>query len=205
VHYLEASASFSTPVRSFGIKINANIEEKWNRGINFINETENINTNFGHKVSLSAENREKTKFDISAGVSCEITDSKFSIQKALNNRYVDFSYFTELRYNPDKHWNFQLSAEVTSYNSQSFARSVTIPLTGAEISYYFLKNYRGSFTFQASDLMNRNTGIERTSEFNYLREQRSNMLGRFFMLTFKYKLNKFGGAPGGFDIKINKR
>jgi hypothetical protein len=202
---VRGSASFSTPLRSLGIKINANIEESWNRGFNFINETENINTNFGHKVSFSAENREKTKFDLSAGASLEIVNSKFSVQKTLENRYIDFSYFTEMRYNPDKHWNFQLSAEVTSYNSQSFARSVTIPLTGAEISYYFLKNYRGSLTFQASDLLNRNTGIERTSEFNYLREQRSNMLGRFFMLSFKYKLNKFGGTPGGFDVKIKRR
>jgi hypothetical protein len=98
-----------------------------------------------------------------------------------------------------------MNAEVTSYNSQSFARSVIVPLTGAEISYYFLKNYRGSLIFQASDLLNRNTGIERTSEFNYLREQRSNMLGRFFMLSFKYKLNKFGASPGGFDVKVNRR
>lgn len=202
---VRGSTSFSTPVRSLGIKVNADIEESWNRGLSFINGIKNVNTNFGHKLSLSAENREKTKFDVSAGASLEITDSRFSIQRALNNRYIDFSYFANMRYNPNKNWNFQLNAEVTSYNSQNFARSVTIPLTGMEISYYFLKNYRGSLTLQASDLLNRNTGIERTSEFNYLREQRSNMLGRFFMLSFKYKLNKFGETSGGVDVKINKR
>ncbi len=62
----------------------------------------------------------------------------------------------------------------------------------AQISYYFLKNRRGAFTLQGSDLLNRNTGIERTSELNFLREQRSNMLGRFLMFSFKYRLNKFG-------------
>ena len=179
------------------LRFNANIEETWNRALSYVNKIENINTNFSHKVSLSIENRKKTKVDIIAGGSFELTDAKFSIQKSLNNRYIDFSYFTEMRYNPDKHWNFQVTTEVTNYNSKSFKNAVTIPLIGAEISYYFLRNYRGAFTLQGTDLLNRNTGIERTSEFNYLREQRSNMLGRFFMLSFKYKLNKFGELPEG--------
>ena len=202
---IKSSVAFSTPVRSLGIKVNANIEESWNRGLNFINELRNINTNFNHKLSLSIENRKKTRFDIIAGGAIERTDASFSIQKSLNDSYLDFSYFTELQYNPGKHLNFQFTAEVSNYSSRSFQRSLVIPLMGAEVSYYFLKNNRGTFTLQGSDLLNRNTGIERSSEFNYLREQRSNMLGRFFMLSFKYKLNKFGDNSGGIDVKINKR
>lgn len=202
---VRGSVAFSTPVRSLGIKVNANIEENWNRGLNFINGFSNINTNFSHKLSLSIENRKKTRFDVIAGGAIERTDAGFSIQKSLNNSYIDFSYFTEFRYNPGKHLNFQFTTEVTNYSSRSFQRSLIIPLMGAELSYSFLKNNRGTLTLQGSDLLNRNTGIERSSEFNYLREQRSNMLGRFFMLSFKYKLNKFGNAPGGIDVKINKR
>ena len=202
---VRGGADFSTPVRFLGVKVNSNIEESWNRGINFINGTENINTNLVHRVSLSVENRTKTKIDISAGGSLQITNAKFSIQKTLNDLYSDFSFFSDIRYSPNKHMNFQLSSEVTQYSSQSFNRSLTIPLIGAEISYYFLRNSRGTFTLQGSDLLNRSTGIERSSEFNYLRERRSNMLGRYFMLSFKYKLNKFGNAPGGIDIKLNRR
>jgi hypothetical protein len=202
---IRGSVAFSTPIRGLGLKININLEESLNRGLSYINETENLNTNFGHKISLSIENRKKTKLDIIAGGAIDITDAKFSIQESLNNRYFDFSYFTEMRYNPNKHLNIQFTAEVTSYNSQSFRRTITIPLMGAEVSYYFLKNNRASFTLQGIDLLNRNTGIERTSEFNYLKEQRSNMLGRFFMLSFKYRLNKFGDNSGGLDIKVNRR
>ena len=74
-----------------------------------------------------------------------------------------------------------------------------------ELTHYFLKNNRGSLTFQGIDLLNRNTGIERTSDLNFIREQRSNMLGRLLMISFRYRLNKFGETPGGFDIKVNKR
>jgi hypothetical protein len=201
---IQGTADFSTPVRGLGIKINSNIEETWNRGLSYINGRENINTNFSHRISLSIENRKKTKLDIIAGTAFQLTDTKFSIQESLNYRYYDFSWFTDLRYNPNKRLNFQFTTDVTNYNSRSFKKTIRIPLIGAEISYYILKNNRGTFTLQGSDLLNRNTGIERSSDFNYMRESRSNMLGRFFMLSFKYKLNKFGDGPGSIDIRVNK-
>lgn len=202
---IQSSSDFSTPIRKLGIKINTNLEETWNRGLSYVNKIENINTNLSHRISLSVENRKKTKWDVIAGGAFQMTDARFSIQESLNNRYLDFSYFAEVRFNPNKKWNFQVTTDVTNYSSRSFSQSVVIPLTGVEISHYFLKNNRGSLTFQGIDLLNRNTGIERTSDLNFIREQRSNMLGRLLMITFRYRLNKFGETPGGFDIKVNKR
>lgn len=202
---IQSSSDFSTPIRKLGIKISTNLEETWNRGISYVNNVENINTNFSHRLSLSIENRKKTKWDVISGGAFQMTDAKFSIQESLNNRYLDFSYFTEIRFNPNKKWNFQVTADVTNYSSRSFSQSVVIPLTGVEVTHYFLKNNRGSLTFQGIDLLNRNTGIERTSDLNFIREQRSNMLGRLLMVSFRYRLNKFGDSPGSFDIKVNKR
>lgn len=202
---VRASADFSTAVRSLGVKINTNLEETWNRGISFINGTENINTNLIQKISLSIENRKKTKWDIIAGAAFQMTDANFSIQKSLNNKYYDLSYFTELRYNPDEHWNFNFSADITDYSSRSFTESINIPLLGAEVSYYFLKNNRAAAIFKVADMLNSNTGIERTSDLNFLRERRSGMLGRLFMFSLRYRLNRFGTPSGTVDVKVNRR
>jgi hypothetical protein len=202
---IQSSSDFSTPIRKLGVKINTNLEETWNRGISYVNNIENINTNLSHRISLSVENRKKTKWDAIIGGAFQMTDARFSIQESLNNRYLDFSYFAEVRFNPNKKWNFQVTTDVTNYSSRSFSQSVVIPLTGVEISHYFLKNNRGSLTFQGIDLLNRNTGIERTSDLNFIREQRSNMLGRLLMISFRFRLNKFGETPGGFEIKVNKK
>lgn len=191
-----ASMDFSTPIRKLGIKINAGLSENWNRGINLVNGIPNINTNLGHKFSLSVDNRTKNKWDVVAGGSVRVTDARYSLQESLNNRYTDFSYFTEIRFNPNEHWDFFLSADVTNYNDQSFGNSINVPLIGAEISYFFLENKRASITLQGADLLDKNTGIQRISEMNYLRETRSNIIGRYVMLSFKYRLNKFGGGDG---------
>ena len=193
---VSGDVDFSTPIRKLGIKVNAGISESWNRGINLVNGIENVNTNMSHGFSLSVDNRIKKKWDVVAGGSISITDAKYSLQESLNNRYTNLSYYTEIRFNPNDNWNFMLSADVTNYNDQSFGESISIPLIAAEVSYFFLKNNRGSLSLQGSDLL---------SELNYLRETRSNIIGRYVMLSFKYRLNKMGDNKGGIDVKMHRR
>jgi len=193
---ISGNMDFSTPIRPLGINFKAGVRESWNRGINLVNGVENINTNFGHRFSLSVDNRTKKKWDVVAGGAVSLTDAKYSLQESLNNRYTDFSYFTEIQFNPNDKWNFMLSADVTNYNDQSFGESISVPLVAAEVSYFFMKNNRASFSLQGADLLDKNKGITRVSELNYLRETRSNIIGRYVMLSFKYRLNKFGGGEG---------
>ncbi|MFC2119333.1 outer membrane beta-barrel protein, partial [Bacteroidota bacterium] len=154
---------------------------------------------------FSIDNRKKNKWDLKTGISLSLTDAKYSIQDYLNNRYFNWSYFTEIRYNPNEKWNFQVSADVVKYDASSFEESISIPLIAAEASYYFLKNNRGVLTLQASDLLNKNTGISRVSEMNYLKESRSNVIGRFIILSFKFRLNKMGGNNNGVVITTGSR
>lgn len=201
---LGANITFGTPIRPLGITINTTLDEGWNQGLSIVNDVENVNTNFNHSLSLKIDNRKKKKWDWSSGASIRLTDAKYSIQESLNNRYFDWSYFADIRFTPNDHWNFQITADVTNYDASSFEQAVSIPLIGAEASYYFLKNKRGILTIQAFDMLDKNTGLSRMSELNYLKEQQSNIIGRYFLVTFKYMLNKIGGSSNSIDIKIDR-
>jgi hypothetical protein len=198
------SIDFSTPIRPLGIKTNLYIDESYIRGINFVNGLENEITNINHRLSLSFENRKKEKLDINTGAGLTLTNARYSIQESLNNVYLDLSFFGEIRYTPNNKLDFNVTADVTNYTAQSFEESQVIPLLGAEASYFFMKINRAALTLAAYDLLNRNTGISRISEMNYLRERTSNIIGRYFMLSFKYRLNKVGGDTG-LSIKMKKR
>jgi len=202
---ISGSIDFSTPIRKLGLTIHASLRESWNRGISLVNSVENINTNLSHKLTLSFDNRKKDKWDINFGASFSLTDARYSVQESLNNRYFDLAYFAEVRFTPSDHWSFAATADVINYNARTFNDAVSIPLIGAEVNFYFLKNNRGLFTLSAFDLLNKNTGIDRISEMNYLRETRSNTIGRYVMLSFKYRLNKFNDKSTGIDIKVNNR
>ncbi|MEL6853332.1 MAG: hypothetical protein AAFP92_32780, partial [Bacteroidota bacterium] len=63
-------------------------------------------------------------------------------------------------------------------------------------------NNRGELTLAAYDILNQNIGFSRTSQLNYIQEERITSLARYFMLSFTYNLSKFGAeqqqqGPGG--------
>jgi hypothetical protein len=113
------------------------------------------------------------------------------------------SWFGVARFNPNDKWNFEVNCDIAKYTDQSFDESLTIPVVNFEISRFLLKNKRGTLTLKGFDMLDRNSIIQRFSELNYLREVRSNSIGRFVMLSFTYRLNKFGGENKG--IMINMR
>jgi hypothetical protein len=196
---------FSTPIKPLGVKVNFSISENFNRGRSLVNGTENINNSLIHRFSLTVDNRKKDKWDIETGSSVTITDTRYSVQNTLNNVFNNISWFAGLRYTPGVRFNIMTSADITSYSAKSFNESQLVPLLGAEVNYYFLKNQRAVITLSGVDLLNRNSGIERRSEMNYLLERRSDIIGRYVLLSFKYRLNKVGDNTSGIDIKIKNR
>ena len=200
-----ASIYFSTPVRFLGIKISINLKERWNKGTSYVNSSRNININNTHKAGLKIDNRKKEKWDIEVGGTMSLTDARYSIQQELNRKYLNSSAYGEIRYTPNQRWHFSISSDVTRYDSRSFNNAILVPLVNAEIDYHFLANNRGMLSIEAYDLLNRNTGVSRVSEYNYIREVNSNMIGRYVMLSFRYRLNKTGGVHNsGFVIETVK-
>ncbi len=197
------SVSFSTPIRPLKVNINLNVRETWNRTLSYVNQVDNVNTNFIHTFRLRVDNRAKNKWDIGAGGEVSLSRSLYSIQHQLNRRYYSYKAFGDVAYTPTKAWNFRFSTDITSYGAQSFERSIIVPLLSAEVSYHFLTNRRAVISIEGYDLLNRNTGLSRTSGFNYLREVQSNTIGRYLLLSFKYKLNSMGSDSGGITIRTN--
>ncbi len=201
---VDGSFDFSTPVRKLGLDFNAKLNETWNQGLSLVNDVENVNTNFIHRLTLSFSNRKNEKVDVRVGGSFRITDSRYSQQKSLDLLYYNTVAFTDINYTPTDNWYFGITADLSRYDERSFGNSITVPLLKAEITRYFLKNRRGVLTFQVFDILDENKGIERISEMNYLMEKQSNTIGRYAMIIFKYRLNKFDNKSG-IEIEMNQR
>ena len=127
--------------------------------------------------------------------------SKFQL---LNTTYLSQEYEAEVDWQLPK--NFFLSTDFTySINNQLTSEfNTNIPIWNASISKMFLKNNRGEMKFRVSDLLNRNTGISRTTNQGYIEDSQVTTLRRFFMLSFTYSLNKTGlnGSGGPGEMKV---
>jgi hypothetical protein len=183
---------YSSPVRKLGMMVTGSLSEEFQQGISLVNDVANRTTVYEHSAELRLGNRKKDKWDIQAGISAKYTDALYSNQSELNNYFYNIAYFGEISYSPHDRLHLLCTADINSYFSKSFTGVINIPLLKAEASWFFLKNNRGSFTLNAFDLLNANTGLQRISELNYLVEKRSNIIGQYFMLSFKYRLNSSG-------------
>jgi hypothetical protein len=204
-YLLGGNVELSTPLRFMGLNFHLALDGRWNKGQTFVNGKENMNTNFSKSVELSFDNRKREKWELSFGGNISITNAKYSIRESLNNRFVNIGYFADLAFTPNASWHFAATADVVNYSSESFTGAVNIPLIGAEISFNFLANKRGMLTFEVYDLLDKNTGIDRISEMNFLRETRSDVIGRYVMLAFKYRINKAAKSNGGLEIDVKRR
>ncbi len=181
---------FTTPIRSLGLNINIKSTESWNREIVFINEKENINTNFIHNLSLNFDNRNKDKWAVRVGGSISLTDARFSVAESQNNVFFNTNYYADVRFTPSKRWNIEADANIINYNARSFDEAVSVPLVRASINYFFLQAEQASITLTGFDLLNQLIGFQRIGTTNYLLQREWNTLGRYVMVTVGWRIRE---------------
>jgi hypothetical protein len=178
--------SFSTPIRALGLKINIWLHENWSKGITVINSKDNIQTNLTHTLDLNFENRKKEIWDVRLGGRVSMTDATFSIS-SNDARYFNTSYYSDIRYTPTEKWNFEIEANVVNHDAENFSEVVSIPILNARIDYY-IKGEKMSIALWANDLLNENIGFRRVSAANYLMQQEWNTIGRYVMMSVKWRI-----------------
>lgn len=202
---VSGSVSFSTPLRFIGLTIHLQYSGAINKGENLINGTLNNQTTVTHEAELSLDNKKKEKIDFEFGGKVAVTNASYSVQANLNNQYLNYSMFADVNWTPTDRWFAKASADMVNYTNQSFDNDLFIPLLDASIGFNFLKNKRATLSVDATDILDKNKGISRVSEQNYLKETFTNTLGRTVMLTLRFRLNKYDTGGSGIEIKTGRR
>ncbi len=114
------------------------------------------------------------------------TSTQSSEVKTLNLGLEGKNYFL-------KDWTF--GYELNKIINTGFVSTVnTNPtLLNLYLERRFLKNNKGTFRLQGNDLFNQNTGISREVNGDVITDRQNNRLGRYFLLTFNLRLQKFVG------------
>ncbi len=193
---------FNTPIRPLKVNVGISLDETYNQGINLVNGVENTIQSFTHSGELSFDNRKKDIIDARIGGGLSYTRSVYSINTDQNVDYINQSLFADISITPDSLWRIEIDGDLQAYRLIDNPEVTIVPLLHAELSRYILKNNRGTITLKAYDILNRNTGITQTAAYNYLSVQESNAMNRYFMLSFKYRINK-QDQQNAIDVKIN--
>ena len=189
--------SFGAPLNFMKSKINVSTRNGFSQGIVFVNGTENIADRYNNGVDFSIENTKKDVIDILTGVEFSRNNTQYSKNSEFNQTFFNTTYFIDLTLNFDR-WLINTTFDYNKYTGNAFDTDQVVPIFNAYISRMMFENKRGELRLSAYDILNKNIGFDRTSNLNYLQEQRTNNLSRYFMLSFLYRITKNGkGEEGG--------
>ncbi len=184
-----ANANLSFPIKSINSRLRIGTNAVQTTGLNLLNNQENRINTTALTGTLRYQFNYKEIFEQNLGYQLTRQDSRFSFgspnQLFLNSSYTASSI---LRVKKKNILNAELDYLVYENPNNNFYQE--LPLLNITLSRLMLKNDRGELKVSVNNLLNRDLGITQNADVNFIETTRINNLGRFFMVSFVYSINK---------------
>ncbi len=201
--------NYSKPIqnRKFVFNLGGNIT--YNNNVSFVNSKENKGKNWILGQRFATDIKIKKWLETTVGVNYSFNSTKYSIQsESIPDASVwTLSHSARLFFPGNWKFNYDMDKSINSgyasnVNTNPFIINATLEKT-------LFKKQNASIRLQAFDLLNQNTSVSRSVTGSAIIDTRTNRLGRYFMLSFVFRLNKFSGQaqqnqmmPGGGNMQM---
>ncbi|MFP5080957.1 outer membrane beta-barrel protein [Pedobacter sp. JCM 36344] len=189
---LKGDYYFSKPFMERKFSIGYSGYGELNNNVAFIDNNKNFgkNTVWRQELEFKVDLAEIMNLEIETSYSQNKTEySQEGLDDRLTRRY---EYGIEGRnyFFKDLTIGYDLTKQINLGFNNSQVRNPTILRLFME--YKLMKKDRGTLRIDGFDLFDQNSGISRDVFDNVIVDRQVNRLGRYFMLSFIYRLNKFG-------------
>jgi hypothetical protein len=186
--------TYGLPINLLRSNLNINVQGSIAQTPGVINDQKNLanNTNAGLGFTFSSNINEKIDFTLSSTGSYNWV--KNTVNTGSDNRFynqssrlsVNYIFWKGIVFNTDL--NHQLYTGLSADYNQNFF------LWNMSIGKKLFKKQQGEIKVSVFDLLGQNQSIQRTVSEIYSEDVRTNVLQRYFMLTFTYNLRFFKGG-----------
>jgi len=191
-----ASINKGFQVKKLNSRFQVSLGGNYFRNISFINskkneiQTRSISPSFTWNFGID------NKIDIMASARININRVEYSLQPVLNSNYLQQVYNFEMtNYLP---WGLTINNTLnyTKNSGRADGFNIGVPFWNASVAKSFLKNKRAEIKLSVNDILNKNLGVTRSANQNYIEDLQYNVLRRYTLLSFTYSLNKSGLNSG---------
>lgn len=183
--------SYGLPVKFLKSNLNLNGFLRYSRTPGLVNEQTNWSNTPTAGVGFTLSSNISQELDFTIGTNASYNMVINTLQSDLNNSYhsqdsrVTLSWIFWKGFVFSAEVNHQYLSGVSDGFSQNFL------LVNGGLGYKFLKKRQAEFRITVFDLLNANQSATRSINDVYAEDVRTNVLQRFYMLTFTYNIRNF--------------
>jgi len=197
VYAVFGNLEYGFPLKKLKSRIDVGSSARYGRNVSFVNTERNdiATISLGPNMEYHFGIDNKIELDVTAGLL--LNNTKYSLQSYSDNKYLRQDYSVGMT--NYLLWNISIRNELNYiiYTGRADEFNSNIPLWNVSLAKGILKNRRGEFKFSVQDILNKNTGVTRSTNQGYITDEKYNVLQRYFLLSFTYSLNKSGLNNGG--------
>jgi len=204
--YLNANGFFtvsgfyniSKPIQNRKFVFNLGGNLSYFNNVSFVNDVKNKGKNWLLGQRFSMDYKLKKWLESNIAFNFSLNNSEYSLQKQLNatTRVYTISHNSRIFLPKDIIFSYDIDKMINNGFGSNVSTNPLIINANLEKQFFAKKNL--SVKLQALDMLNENTNISRNVTASGFTDTRTNRLGRYYMLSFIFRLNKFQGqAPVG--------
>jgi hypothetical protein len=187
--------SYGFPLKVLKSIFNVTAGSTFTRIPGIVNNAMNESNSQNYNLTFSLNSNISKNVDFTVSSNSSYTSSKNSLNPQLNNKYLNQSSRLKMNLIFLKHAIFNTELNHQYYQGLSAGYNPNFLLWNAGLGYKFLKNQQAEIRLSVFDILGQNQSITRNITELYIEDIQTNLLQRYFMLTFSYNIKVFKVKP----------
>jgi Outer membrane protein beta-barrel family len=173
------------------LRVNGNIYS--NSNPNKINGVLNTTKSVGNNIGVTLNLTPSSKFFMDLSSRFGKQKIRYSIQANQNQNIITTTYDATIKWNFVKNMFFESNFQNNIYKNDRLNFNQTMPIWNASIRKLFLKENKLEMRLAAFDFLNKRVGINQSGTANYVYNEISPTLARYYMLSLTYNMRGHEG------------
>lgn len=195
---LYASGSYGGAIKKM-LKYRVTGNVNWNQSPTFINSLQTKSSSQNYRGSVTLSNNKTKVVEASLKGTLVYRYNIIENNSSLNGASLNHDYRAKLRVTIAEIWNLGTEFSFYIFDDLNYQQQYQFPVWSAEASVLLLKDKSIKLILRGENLLNQQFMVNRQFLTNGITETRTNLLGRFVMLSLSYKINKMGGKENPMD------